>query len=159
MSEDRRVPRMPPQPDHSAAEAARDEAYRAGNEAHPLPLSGTVAEEAQQAQQQRYPALKLSPQRAAELGRLIPGGYGQPLGAHSDAARPPEPQAQVEPMLRWFEFDHLPEHLQEVSEPFCNLARHIVLVLPRNPERTVALRKLLEAKDCAVRSRLDMHGG
>jgi hypothetical protein len=59
-----------------------------------------------------------------------------------------------EPMLQFFAFAHLPERLQEVSEPFCNLARHIVLTLPRNPERTTALRKLLEAKDCAVRAML-----
>jgi hypothetical protein len=62
--------------------------------------------------------------------------------------------SDAEPMLQFFEFAHLPEHLQEVSAHFCNLARHIVLVLPRNPERTTALRKLLEAKDCAVRARL-----
>jgi hypothetical protein len=34
------------------------------------------------------------------------------------------------------------------------LASDIVAHLPRNPERTVALRKLLEAKDCAVRAAL-----
>ena len=60
----------------------------------------------------------------------------------------------VEPLLQFFEFRHLPENLQEVSKPFCDLARHIVLVLPRNSERTVALRKLLEAKDSAVRTQL-----
>jgi hypothetical protein len=35
---------------------------------------------------------------------------------------------------------------------FCGLAEHVVETLPRNPERTVALRKLLEAKDAAVRA-------
>ena len=59
-----------------------------------------------------------------------------------------------EPMLQFFAYDHLPEHLLEVSEPFSRLAQGIVETLPRNPERTVALRKLLEAKDCAVRARL-----
>lgn len=59
-----------------------------------------------------------------------------------------------EPMLQWFEFEHLPEHLQAVSRPFGELARLLVATLPRNPERTVALRKLLEAKDAAVRSPL-----
>jgi hypothetical protein len=39
-----------------------------------------------------------------------------------------------------------------VGRPFADLARHIVDTLPRNPERTVALRKLLEAKDCAIRA-------
>lgn len=57
-----------------------------------------------------------------------------------------------EPILQFFEFLHLPEHLQRHSAPFYELAYAIANELPRNPERTVALRKLLEAKDCAVRS-------
>jgi hypothetical protein len=57
-------------------------------------------------------------------------------------------------MLQFFTFAHLPEHLQDVSRPFCATAEWIVQNLPANPERTVALRKLLEAKDCAVRARL-----
>jgi hypothetical protein len=58
----------------------------------------------------------------------------------------------VEPLLQFFAYDHLPERLQAVSREFAALAHSIVIKLPRNPERTVALRKLLEAKDCAVRS-------
>ena len=59
----------------------------------------------------------------------------------------------TEHISQFFAFAHLPPHLQEVSKPFADLAQHI-LTLPRNPERTVALRKLLEAKDAAVRARL-----
>lgn len=59
-----------------------------------------------------------------------------------------------ESLLQFFEYSHLPEHLQKVSAPFGILAKRIVDELPRNPERTVALRKLLEAKDCAVRALL-----
>jgi hypothetical protein len=59
-----------------------------------------------------------------------------------------------EPMLQFFVYGHLPEHLRAVSKPFGDLARSVVDTLPRNPERTVALRKLLEAKDCAVRALL-----
>lgn len=55
-------------------------------------------------------------------------------------------------MLQFFEYDHLPGRLQTVSEPFHDLAYKIVTTLPANAERTVALRKLLEAKDCAVRA-------
>lgn len=60
----------------------------------------------------------------------------------------------TDPMLQFFTYLHLPEHLRKVSRPFCELAFDIVATLPRNPERTVALRKLLEAKDCAVRASL-----
>lgn len=60
----------------------------------------------------------------------------------------------TEPMMQFFAYAHLPEHLQVVSRPFGELAERIVTDLPRNPERTVALRKLLEAKDCAVRALL-----
>ena len=55
-------------------------------------------------------------------------------------------------MLQFFGYSHLPEHLQVVSKPFHDLANQIVDTLPQNSERTVALRKLLEAKDCAVRA-------
>jgi len=57
-------------------------------------------------------------------------------------------------VLRFFHYSHLPERLRAASKPFCGLARHIVDTTPRNPERTVALRKLLEAKDAAVRASL-----
>jgi hypothetical protein len=60
----------------------------------------------------------------------------------------------VEPMLQFFECGHLRGDLQAVSMPFSELAFAIVNELPRNPERTAALRKLLEAKDCAVRAML-----
>ena len=53
---------------------------------------------------------------------------------------------------QFFAYAHLPAQLQAVSKPFGDLARDIIDVLPRNPERTVALRKLLEAKDAAVRA-------
>ena len=59
-----------------------------------------------------------------------------------------------EHIMQFFAFTHLPAHLQHVSRPFATLAENIVEELPRNPERTVALRKLLEAKDAAVRARL-----
>jgi ATP-dependent Clp protease ATP-binding subunit ClpA len=59
-----------------------------------------------------------------------------------------------EPLLQFFADEHLPEHLQEYSKPFGDLARRLVETLPRNPERTMALRKLLEAKDCAERAKL-----
>lgn len=75
-----------------------------------------------------------------------------------------DPKNQTEHILQFFAYDHLPPHLQAVSKPFCDLARIIIaegempagtpvqFPLPRNPERTVALRKLLEAKDAAVRA-------
>lgn len=61
----------------------------------------------------------------------------------------------TEHIMQFFAYDHLPPHLQRVSQPFGLLAQQItdpVHGLPRNPERTVALRKLLEAKDAAVRA-------
>lgn len=63
-----------------------------------------------------------------------------------------EDQITTDAILRYFHYSHLPVSLQGASRPFCDLARHIVETLPRNAERTVALRKLLEAKDAAVRA-------
>lgn len=58
--------------------------------------------------------------------------------------------APVKPMLRWFEFAHLPPKLQAISAPFGGIAGFICESVPASAERTVALRKLLEAKDAAV---------
>jgi hypothetical protein len=57
-------------------------------------------------------------------------------------------------LMQFFAYKHLPEQLQEISKPFCDMAEWIVKTLPSNAERTVALRKLLETKDCAVRAKL-----
>lgn len=55
-------------------------------------------------------------------------------------------------LLQFFSYEHLPPDLAFVSKPFCELAKLVIERLPENPERTMALRKLLEAKDCAVRA-------
>lgn len=63
-----------------------------------------------------------------------------------------DPKSAAEPLLQFFEFGHLPPHLKPTSQSFHDLAHKLIDEVPRNPERTVALRKLLEAKDCAVRA-------
>ena len=65
-----------------------------------------------------------------------------------DEARKPTP------LLRYFKYDHLPAHLQAISKPFGDLAQWMEETLPDGAEKTVGMRKLLEAKDCAVRSTL-----
>lgn len=60
-----------------------------------------------------------------------------------------------EPMLQWFAYAHLTSaELQAISKKFADLAHDLVATLPRNPERSAMLRKLVEAKDCAVRAKL-----
>lgn len=63
-----------------------------------------------------------------------------------------------ERMMKWFKFDHLPTHLQEVSVRFWDVACGLVATVEPGPERTVSLRKLLEAKDAAVRAKLNPGG-
>ena len=58
----------------------------------------------------------------------------------------------AERMLKLFAYEHLRADLQLVSAPFAALAHLIAERIPAGPERTVALRKLLEAKDAAVRA-------
>lgn len=58
----------------------------------------------------------------------------------------------TEHIIQFFAYSHLPAELQGISKPFSDMANALVEGLPRNPERTVALRKLLEAKDAAVRA-------
>ncbi len=59
------------------------------------------------------------------------------------------------PTIRWFQFGHLPENLQKVSEPMRTLATQMDAELPDGAEKAAGLRKLLEAKDCFVRSALE----
>lgn len=59
----------------------------------------------------------------------------------------------TEMILRYFEYAHLPPHLQDTSKPFCELA-HALASKTAGPETTAGLRKLLEAKDCFVRAML-----
>lgn len=58
------------------------------------------------------------------------------------------------PILRYFEYAHLPERLQAVSRPIGELAEQMDASLPDGPEKSAGLRKLLEAKDCLVRASL-----
>ena len=59
------------------------------------------------------------------------------------------------PIMKYFEYAHLPEHLQKVSKPIGDMARDMDSSLPDGPEKSAGLRKLLEAKDCLVRAALD----
>lgn len=58
------------------------------------------------------------------------------------------------PILQYFTFEHLPRKLRDISRPFSELAHRLVDELPPSAELSAGLRKLLEAKDCAVRAAL-----
>lgn len=57
-------------------------------------------------------------------------------------------------VMQFFAFEHLPPHLRDLSRACAELAESMVEALPDDPELTVGLRKLLEAKDCFVRTRV-----
>lgn len=75
-------------------------------------------------------------------------------GADNLRSSPNRADASGERLLEHFKCEHLPGEVQLTSRLFEELAQSIVLTIDRGPERTVALRKLLEAKDSAVRARL-----
>ncbi|EFL9618728.1 MULTISPECIES: hypothetical protein [Citrobacter] len=58
------------------------------------------------------------------------------------------------PIMKYFAYEHLPAHLQEVSKPIGELAEIMDSALPDGPEKSAGLRKLLEAKDALVRAKL-----
>lgn len=60
-----------------------------------------------------------------------------------------------EPILKWFSYEHLPPALKAASRPFAELAEQIDRLYVRSPEKSTALRKLLEAKDAAVRAHIE----
>lgn len=60
-------------------------------------------------------------------------------------------------LLDLFEYRHLPEHLAVISAKFEVLAHDLVIRLSDGPELSAGLRKLVEAKDCAVRQAVIDH--
>ena len=57
--------------------------------------------------------------------------------------------------IKFFDYAHLPEKLQAISKPLCELAHLMERTLPDGPEKSAGMRKLLEAKDCFVRAALE----
>lgn len=62
----------------------------------------------------------------------------------------------VRQVVRYFQYEHLTDKkLRNISKLCSELVEDILDAIPRdNPELTVGLRKLLEAKDCFVRAAL-----
>jgi hypothetical protein len=60
-------------------------------------------------------------------------------------------------VMSMFTYDHLPDHLRDLSRECADLASLMYNQLPPGPELTVGLRKLLEAKDCFVRAAVAAH--
>lgn len=58
------------------------------------------------------------------------------------------------PIMRYFEYAHLPHPLNEISRDVYSLAHEMESSLPDCAEKSAGLRKLLEAKDCFVRAAL-----
>lgn len=57
--------------------------------------------------------------------------------------------------LECFDYGHLPQHLQDVSKPFHDVAYEMAY-LP-GPQVSIGLQKLIEAKDCMVRAAVKKH--
>lgn len=85
---------------------------------------------------------------------------GEKKGLQYSVETPPSPPPR-HAIMRYFHYEHLPPHLQKISRPFCLLAVEMARKLPPGPETSTMLRKLLEAKDCAVRANVgpDDHPG
>lgn len=56
------------------------------------------------------------------------------------------------PIMQYFAYAHLPAPLKNVSMVLAHTAKLLNEQLPDGPEKSTALRKMLEAKDCFVRS-------
>jgi hypothetical protein len=56
------------------------------------------------------------------------------------------------PILIHFDGAHLPIQLRAIAKPFEDLAGTLDALLPEGPEKSTALRKLLESLDCVVRA-------
>ncbi len=61
---------------------------------------------------------------------------------------------RIEFLMQFFAYQHLPPHLQSVSMQFALVAQELVSNLPRNEMLVMALARLIEAKDAAVRAKV-----
>ena len=59
------------------------------------------------------------------------------------------------PIISFFAYSHLPDKLQIISKPICELAEQMEADLLPGAEKSAGLRKLLEAKDCFVRASIN----
>ena len=107
-------------------------------------------------------ALPLSGGVVGQVIRMVPSATqtfhvhsGQDLLIHEVQGDDGMAAACDEPICKHFAWAHLPEKLQAVSRPFGLLAARVVATTIRGPERSACLRKLLEAKDCAVRAAME----
>jgi hypothetical protein len=93
------------------------------------------------------------PQADSRPADVITRGDGTTRPMSAAERRAAEIKAKPsEQVLQFFKYEHLPPHLQDVSRVLSEAARKIADSLPESAEKTVGLRKLLEAKDCFVRA-------
>lgn len=114
------------------------------------PLSPDIVWDMRQISENLTPvATEAAQHLATEILAGRPVTWFSPDGGTICIAPPLHPS--IAALLKFFAYAHLPKHLQERSAPFARLADELAFG-PQNAEMTVALRKLLEAKDCAVRA-------
>ena len=82
-------------------------------------------------------------------------GRRQRCNARSQSTSKQSTQTMATNVDKYFQFEHLPEHVKEISKPIAELAKLMNESLPDGAEKSAGMRKLLEAKDCFVRARLD----
>ena len=58
------------------------------------------------------------------------------------------------PKLQYFDYEHLPPHLQTISKPVGDLARQLDAMLPDGSQKELGMQSLLDAKDRFVRAAL-----
>lgn len=100
----------------------------------------------------------VSPEDLALGLRRTPGTYDgierapRPIHDSEGALPASPPPPRVDPLLQFFDYFHLPPQLQAISMTFWEVAHNLVVQVPRNPQRDLALQRLIEAKDAAVRA-------
>lgn len=121
---------------------------------------GATVEDLERAERRRQrqsrkpcPAEKIQPTDGARFRCRLTAGHES---EHDFEDMPcgifPPPSGTVRPALSLFDYSHLPPHLQQASRPFAEVAKLLAATLPEGGEADVALRKLLEGKDAAVRA-------
>ena len=77
------------------------------------------------------------------------------LRAPLETQLPRQTASQGSTTIKYFSYEHLPPALQDIAKPIVELAMLMEITLPNGAEKSAGMRKLLEAKDCFVRTKVE----
>lgn len=119
----------------------------------------SVAEPFRALAEQVHFHVEYSVERTACLRKLLEAQFAA-IRASVDVTESPTAEDGRDEIMQFFHrTGYLPEYIQTIAKPFADLAEQVHASINPGRERSVCLRKLLEAQEAAMRAKAaDAHG-